>query len=135
MDTNGAGDSFVGAFLAELLQGKDFKDAIKAGIYLSGEVVKRSGCTFPDKITFNQAEEKKKDAETTKKAGFLNFSDIQSIVDMSFWLKFTQKKLDVWKLEAPPLDVQATISMPMNTKVASSLVLDEASLAAEESQG
>lgn len=53
VDTNGAGDSFVGAFLAELSQGKDFKDAIKAGIYLSGEVVKRSGCTFPDKVTLD----------------------------------------------------------------------------------
>ena len=53
VDTNGAGDSFVGAFLAELLQGKGFKEAINAGIYLSGEVVQRSGCTFPPQINLD----------------------------------------------------------------------------------
>ena len=43
---------------------------------------------------------------------------------MSFWLKFTSKKLDEWKLEAPPQNLRAYISMPMNTTVAASLVLD-----------
>ena len=50
VDTNGAGDSFVGAFLANLYLGNNFEEAMKAAIYLSGEVVKRSGCVFPDKV-------------------------------------------------------------------------------------
>lgn len=53
VDTNGAGDAFVGGFLAELYAGKDMDACIKAGIFLSEEVVKRSGCTFPDKITYD----------------------------------------------------------------------------------
>ena len=48
MDTNGAGDSFVGAFLAQIYLNKDIKTAVQAGIALSREVVKRSGCTFPE---------------------------------------------------------------------------------------
>lgn len=41
VDTNGAGDAFVGAFFAELLLGKSLADCIKAGIFFSTEVVKR----------------------------------------------------------------------------------------------
>ena len=77
VDTNGAGDSFVGALLAELSQGKSFKEAVNAGIYLSGEVVKRSGCTFPAQINPDKATTTEKQAEPPKKAvGYLNFSDI-----------------------------------------------------------
>jgi adenosine kinase len=36
VDTNGAGDSFVGGFLSQIVQGKDLETAIKAGIWLSG---------------------------------------------------------------------------------------------------
>mgnify|MGYP001409509770 CR=1 FL=1 len=43
VDTNGAGDAFVGGFLSELYQGKDIKTCIYAGIYLSREVVQKSG--------------------------------------------------------------------------------------------
>jgi len=39
VDTNGAGDAFVGAFLTELSLGKSVADCVKAGIYLSTEVV------------------------------------------------------------------------------------------------
>lgn len=35
VDTNGAGDAFVGGFLAELRQGKDIAACINAGIFLS----------------------------------------------------------------------------------------------------
>jgi len=52
VDTNGAGDAFVGGFMAMLKQGKDIDTCVKAGIYLSREVVQRSGCTFPDKFDF-----------------------------------------------------------------------------------
>lgn len=52
IDTNGAGDSFVGAFLSQIVQGKEIEVAIKAGIWLSGQVIQRSGCTFPDTNQF-----------------------------------------------------------------------------------
>ena len=52
VDTNGAGDAFVGGFLAQLYQDKDIKTCVEAGIYLSREVVQRSGCTFPEKMEF-----------------------------------------------------------------------------------
>ena len=53
VDTNGAGDSFVGGFLSQILQGKDVPTAIRAGIYLSSEIVQRSGCTFPENMTWS----------------------------------------------------------------------------------
>ena len=52
VDTNGAGDSFVGGFFAQLFQGKDIATCVKAAIYLSREIVQRSGCTFPEQMTF-----------------------------------------------------------------------------------
>lgn len=52
VDTNGAGDSFVGGFLSQIVQGKDLETAIKAGIWLSGQVIQRNGCTFPEHNTF-----------------------------------------------------------------------------------
>lgn len=36
VDTNGAGDSFVGGFLSQIVQGKDLDTAVKAGMWLSG---------------------------------------------------------------------------------------------------
>jgi len=50
VDTNGAGDAFVGGFMSQLYQGAELSQCISAGIYLSREVVKRSGCTFPASI-------------------------------------------------------------------------------------
>jgi len=52
VDTNGAGDSFVGGFLSQLAQGKDLATCVKAGIYLSREVVQQSGCKMPAQMTF-----------------------------------------------------------------------------------
>lgn len=48
-DTNGAGDSFVGGFLAALVKGRDIDDCVRAGIYSSGVVIQHSGCTYPPK--------------------------------------------------------------------------------------
>lgn len=53
VDTNGAGDSFVGGFLSQLYQGKGLDRCIEAGIYLSREVVQQSGCKLPEPCTFN----------------------------------------------------------------------------------
>jgi adenosine kinase len=49
IDTNGAGDSFVGAFLAKFIGGKTLKEAVDAGHALSGHVIRRSGCSFPSR--------------------------------------------------------------------------------------
>lgn len=52
VDTNGAGDSFVGGFLSRLVQGKELEACVKAGNYAAGVVIQHSGCTFPEKPDF-----------------------------------------------------------------------------------
>lgn len=72
MDTNGAGDSFVGGkltgkrsviwfqsfiagFLAYLALGKSHDEAIQAGAYCAFECIQQSGCTYPEKPKFDPA--------------------------------------------------------------------------------
>lgn len=47
IDTNGAGDSFVGGFLAYLALGKTHEEAIQAGAYCAFECIQQSGCNYP----------------------------------------------------------------------------------------
>jgi adenosine kinase len=49
VDTNGAGDSYVGGFLAGMVKGLDMAACCKAGAYAASVIVQRSGCTFPEK--------------------------------------------------------------------------------------
>lgn len=49
VDTNGAGDAYVGGFLAALSKGKDVEACCKAGAYSAGVIVQHSGCTYPAK--------------------------------------------------------------------------------------
>jgi adenosine kinase len=49
VDTNGAGDSFVGGFLSRYIVGRSLADAVQAGHYCAGECIQRSGCTYPEK--------------------------------------------------------------------------------------
>jgi adenosine kinase len=49
VDTNGAGDSYVGGFLAGMVKGLDIAACCKAGAYAASVIVQRSGCTFPEK--------------------------------------------------------------------------------------
>jgi len=49
VDTNGAGDSYVGGFLAALSKGLPMADCCKAGAYAASIVVRESGCTYPAK--------------------------------------------------------------------------------------
>jgi len=52
VDTNGAGDAFVGGFLAMLSKGKEIKECVEAGHWASRVVIQRSGCTFPEKCDY-----------------------------------------------------------------------------------
>ncbi|CAN0909216.1 Adenosine kinase 2 [Linum grandiflorum] len=53
VDTNGAGDAFVGGFLSQLVQEKPIEDCVRAGIYAANVIIQRSGCTYPEKPEFN----------------------------------------------------------------------------------
>ena len=52
MDTNGAGDAFVGGFLAALVEGKDQSTCVRCGIWAATKIIQQSGCTFPEKMDF-----------------------------------------------------------------------------------
>jgi len=47
VDFNGAGDAFVGGYLAALVEGQDVPKAVAAGQWAAHQIIKRSGCTFP----------------------------------------------------------------------------------------
>uniref|UniRef100_A0A8C5HAE2 Adenosine kinase n=1 Tax=Gouania willdenowi TaxID=441366 RepID=A0A8C5HAE2_GOUWI len=49
VDTNGAGDAFVGGFLSELVREKPLDQCIKAAHYAANVIIQRAGCTFPEK--------------------------------------------------------------------------------------
>jgi len=49
VDTNGAGDSYVGGFLAGMVKGLSAAECCKAGAYAASVIVQQSGCTFPAK--------------------------------------------------------------------------------------
>lgn len=54
VDTNGAGDSFVGGFLAQLIQNQSFETCIRCGIYAATEVIQVSGVIYPNKCNFTK---------------------------------------------------------------------------------
>ena len=47
IDTNGAGDAFVGGFLVGLLMGKPLESCCRLGNYAAGTIIQRSGVTLP----------------------------------------------------------------------------------------
>ncbi|CAM9998700.1 unnamed protein product [Ectocarpus sp. 6 AP-2014] len=47
VDTNGAGDAFVGGFLSQLMKNEDMAKCVDAGHWASRVIIQRSGCTFP----------------------------------------------------------------------------------------
>jgi len=56
VDTNGAGDAFVGGFLAQLALGKSVKDCVKVGIWAATEIIQQSGCTCPSDKKYSLSE-------------------------------------------------------------------------------
>mmetsp|Transcript_1210 Transcript_1210/g.1905 ORF Transcript_1210/g.1905 Transcript_1210/m.1905 type:complete len:355 (+) Transcript_1210:108-1172(+) len=47
IDTNGAGDAFVGGFLARLAAGFDIAECVRCAHYAARVVIQRSGCSLP----------------------------------------------------------------------------------------
>ena len=52
VDTNGAGDAFVGGFLAQLVQGKGTDEAVKAGNFAARYIIQTSGTTLANECTY-----------------------------------------------------------------------------------
>jgi adenosine kinase len=52
VDTNGAGDAFVGGFLSQLALGKPISECVRAGNYAARVIIQHSGCTFPKECGF-----------------------------------------------------------------------------------
>lgn len=52
VDTNGAGDAFVGGYLSQLVQGKSIDDCVKAGHFAAKFIIQRSGTTLDEPCTY-----------------------------------------------------------------------------------
>lgn len=52
VDTNGAGDAFVGGFLSRLVVGAPMAECVRAGHWAAREIIQRSGCSFPADCEF-----------------------------------------------------------------------------------
>ncbi|UYV80941.1 ADK [Cordylochernes scorpioides] len=55
VDTNGAGDAFVGGYLSQLIQGRSIEECIKCAVHVASTVVQQSGCTFPAVCTYGDS--------------------------------------------------------------------------------
>jgi len=53
VDTNGAGDAYVGGFLAALSKKLPVTECCRAGAYAASVVVQHSGCTYPEKPEYS----------------------------------------------------------------------------------
>lgn len=53
VDTNGAGDAFVGGFLSQLVQKKSYDECIAVGICAAREIIMRSGCSTEGTFKFS----------------------------------------------------------------------------------
>jgi len=51
VDSNGAGDAFVGGFLAGLVRGAPLEVCVQAGHYAAGVILRVSGCVLSGKPT------------------------------------------------------------------------------------
>lgn len=50
VDTNGCGDSFVGGFLSQYIQGKSLEKCSRAGNWASSVIIRNVGCTYSDNL-------------------------------------------------------------------------------------
>lgn len=58
VDTNGAGDAFVGGFLAQFIRQKPLPLCVECGIWAAQQIIRRHGCTFEGEANFSEADEK-----------------------------------------------------------------------------
>lgn len=52
VDTNGAGDAFVGGFLSQLVKGESMERCMDAARWAAHLIIGRSGCSFPETCEF-----------------------------------------------------------------------------------
>ncbi|KAL0274547.1 UNVERIFIED_CONTAM: hypothetical protein PYX00_002649 [Menopon gallinae] len=52
LDTNGAGDAFVGGFLSQFIQGKTLEKCIECANWAAAHIIQNSGCSFDKSISF-----------------------------------------------------------------------------------
>jgi adenosine kinase len=50
VDTNGAGDAFVGGFLSQIAKGRDLDHAVHTGHAAASIIIQHNGCTMPQEI-------------------------------------------------------------------------------------
>lgn len=53
VDTNGAGDAFVGGFLAALIKGHGPDKCCAAGCFAAGTIIQTSGTALPSTCSYN----------------------------------------------------------------------------------
>jgi adenosine kinase len=53
VDTNGAGDAFVGGFLSKLMQEKSMEECINAGHWAAKYIIQQSGTTLPETCDYD----------------------------------------------------------------------------------
>ena len=56
VDTNGAGDAFVGGFLSQLIQNKSIEEAVKAGHWAAKQIIQTSGTQLPKTCDYSTKE-------------------------------------------------------------------------------
>jgi len=56
VDLNGAGDAWLGGFLAYLVQDAPLEKCVAAAMYAANVVIQRPGCTFPEQPDFPKKE-------------------------------------------------------------------------------
>ena len=52
VDTSSAGDAFVGGFLAQFVKSEPIEKCLDCGIWASGLIIQRHGCTFPNTMEY-----------------------------------------------------------------------------------
>lgn len=52
VDTNCAGDAFVGGFLSQYIQDHDIEACVKCGIWTASEIIQKNGCTYNNNTTY-----------------------------------------------------------------------------------
>lgn len=54
VDTNGAGDAFVGGFLSQLVQNKPMENCIKCGIWAARQIIQRNGVSLDGESNYSE---------------------------------------------------------------------------------